>query len=133
MKKNAILLALAVLASASIVGAGESQAAAKSGGGCKSSPWSLSVPAGSGTASATIVQAPEDHIWRVGVGRVPQDAMLVIEYESVKGLKGELVLQSGAAQFVEGSSVTMRLQRDAKGGKLAIAGTYQIKCGKQRL
>lgn len=131
MKKNAILFALAVLASASI--AGESQAAAKSGGGCKSSPWSLSVPAGSGAASATILQSPEDHIWRVGVGRVPQDAMLVIEYENVKGIKGELVLQSGAAQFVEGSSVTMRLQRDAKGSKLAIAGTYQIKCGKQRL
>jgi hypothetical protein len=96
---------------------------------CKASRWSLALPAGSSDESAVIVDGSQDETWRVGVGGVPPGVMLVIEYRSTIGIKGELVLQSGAAQFVEGSRVTMHLRRvSGQGGKVAIAGTYQVKC-----
>ncbi|MCX5512063.1 hypothetical protein C3941_08345 [Kaistia algarum] len=97
---------------------------------CKASKWTLALPAGSSDESATIVETPENKTWRVGVGGLPPSVMLVIEYKSTVGTKGELVLQSGAAQFVEGASVTMHLRRvGGEGGKaVAVAGTYQVKC-----
>lgn len=96
---------------------------------CKAAKWSLALPAGSSDQSATIVDGAENKIWRVGVGGLPPSVMLVIEYRSTVGTKGELVLQSGAAQFVEGAAVTMHLRRvSGEGGKVAVAGTYQVKC-----
>lgn len=103
--------------------------AAEKNPGCKASKWSLALPAGSSDVSAVIVEGAENQVWRVGVGGVPPSVLLVIEYRSSVGTKGELVLQSGAAQFVEGASVTMHLRRvGGEGGKVAIAGTYQVKC-----
>jgi hypothetical protein len=96
---------------------------------CKSSRWSLTLPQGSTDQSTVIIDGAENQIWRVGAGGVPGSAMLIIEYRSTSGIKGELVLQSGAAEFVEGSTVTMHLRRMApQSGAIAVAGTYGLKC-----
>lgn len=96
---------------------------------CKSTRWSLALPAGSSDESKVIVDNPDNKVWRVGAGGVPPSVMLVIEYRSTNGTKGELVLQSGRAEFVEGSTVTMHLRR-VGGGRdgVSVAGTYQVKC-----
>lgn len=128
MTRLSLLIGSATIAIAAM--AGTAQAAAKDPA-CKPTKWTLAVPQGMDQADAVIVETPENHIWRVGVGGVPADAMLIIEYRSTVGTKGEVVLNSGAAELVNGSSVTMRLKRgSAAAAKLAVAGTYNIKCGK---
>ena len=127
MKPYALLFALAVVPVASLLGTGDSQAA--QGAGCKASRWSLSLPQGQASAESVIIDVPENKVWRVSAGRVPANATLVIEYRSTIGTTGEVALDSGGAQLVEGSSVTMRLIRgQAKGAQLAVGGSYQIKC-----
>lgn len=96
---------------------------------CKATRWSLALPAGSSDESEVIIDGADNKVWRVGAGGVPPSVMLVIEYRSTNGTKGELVLQSGRAEFVEGSTVTMHLRRVSSGqDKVAVAGTYQVKC-----
>ncbi len=124
-------IAAAVLAACCLAGAGSAEAAAKDPA-CKPTKWTLSVPQGMDQGEAVIAEAPENHVWRVGVGGVPASSMLIIEYKSTVGTKGEVVLSSGAAELVEGSSITMRLKRSAAAAAkaVAVAGTYNIKCGK---
>lgn len=123
------LLFATVLAVAALAGPGSASAAKDPA--CKSTKWTLAVPQGMSEGEAVIVEAPENRIWRVGVGSVPANAMLIIEYKSTVGSKGEVVLNSGAAELVEGSTVTMRLKRgSAASAQLAVAGTYGLKCGK---
>ncbi|SHE59113.1 hypothetical protein SAMN02745157_0515 [Kaistia soli DSM 19436] len=129
MTRLAPLLAAAV-SIACLAGAGTAEAAAKDPA-CRPTKWTLSVPQGMSEGQAVIAESPENHVWRVGVGGVPADAMLIIEYKSTVGTKGEVVLNSGAAELVQGSIVTMRLKRSGMGAKgVAVAGTYNIKCGK---
>jgi len=97
---------------------------------CKQTRWTLQVPQGMSEGEAVIIESPENHVWRVGVGGVPPDAMLIIEYKSTVGSKGEVVLNSGAAELVEGATVTMRLKRDSSMKGVAVAGTFNMKCGK---
>jgi len=129
MFRSSLLLAAAAVSFACLAG-GTAAAAAKDPA-CRPAKWTLSVPQGMSEGEALIAESPENHIWRVGVGGVPADAMLIIEYKSTVGTKGEVVLNSGAAELVQGSSVTMRLKRSGMGAKgVAVAGTYNIKCGK---
>lgn len=122
-----IQTAAAVLAALAVLPSLPASAAAKDPA-CRASSWTLSLPPGSSDQSAVIVEGAENHIWRVGVGGMPASVMLVIEYRSTVGTSGELVLQSGAAQFVEGSTVTMHLRRLSGNAKVNVAGTYQVKC-----
>ena len=129
MSHHAPLLAAALVTFACLAGAGSAEAAKNPA--CKPTRWTLTVPQGSAQGEAVIVEVPENHVWRVGVGGVPAAAMLIIEYKSTVGTKGEVVLNSGAAELVDGATVTMRLKRSGDAAKaIAVAGTYNIKCGK---
>lgn len=127
---------LMLLAAAGIFGsaiAAALPAAAKTAAdpACKPARWTLAVPAGMSEAETQIIEVPEDHIWRVAVNGVPADSMLIIEYTKQVGTKGEVVLNAGGAELVEGTVVSMQLRRS--GGKLGatqITGTYNMKCGK---
>lgn len=122
------VIAAAIAAALSTVPVLPASAAAKDPS-CQATRWSLSLPAGSSDESKVIIDSPDNKVWRVGAGGVPPSVMLVIEYRSANGAKGELVLQSGRAEFVEGASVTMHLRRVGSGRDgVAVAGTYQVKC-----
>ena len=128
MPRRFTRLAAAALATAAVFGPAAAFAAKDPA--CKQTRWSLQVPQGMSEGEAVIIQSPENHVWRVGVGGVPADAMLIIEYRSTVGSKGEVVLSSGAAELVEGATVTMRLKRDSSLKGVAVAGTWNMKCGK---
>lgn len=122
--------ALSLLTAAALAGAAAipAPAAAAKDPACKATQWNLALPAGVSDQTVQIIDSAENRIWRVGVGSVPASVMLVIEYGSTVGTSGELVLQSGAAQFVEGARVSMHLRRMSGNAKVAVAGTYQLKC-----
>lgn len=128
MNKSALSSRLVATAFAAAVVFGPVAAFAAKDPACKQTKWSLQVPQGMSEGEAVIIESPENHVWRVGVGGVPADAMLIIEYKSTVGSKGEVVLNAGAAELVEGATVTMRLKRDATQKGVAIAGTYNMKC-----
>jgi len=120
------LIAIPLLTAAALAAA--TPAFAAKDAACKSTRWSLNLPSGSQDQSTTVVDGAEDRIWRVGVGGLPPGVMLVIEYRNTIGIKGELVLQPGEAQLVEGSTVTMHLRRVSGSGAAAAAGSFNAKC-----
>ncbi len=122
----------AALVAAAILAAGAGSAEAAKDPACKPTKWTLNLPSGMDQGEAVIAETPENHVWRVGVGGVPADAMLIIEYKSTVGTKGEVVLNPGAAELVDGATITMRLKRGGATSQkaIAVAGTYNIKCGK---
>jgi hypothetical protein len=134
MIRRAPLLAFGLVLVAAAAAPPQAEAASKAaakGGACQGTRWTLTLPAGSSDASAVIMDGQESRIWRVGVGAVPAQAQLVIEYKAPNGTGGEVVLLSGAAELVDGSSVSMHLRRGSAGsGKITVSGLVGPKCGK---
>jgi hypothetical protein len=126
-----MLLAAAGIVASAFVSAVPASAKAPADPACKPTRWTLAVPAGMSEAETQIVEVPEDHIWRVAANGVPADAMLIIEYKKQVGTKGEVVLNAGGAELVEGTTVSVQLRRTGgKMGAVQISGNYNMKCGK---
>lgn len=99
---------------------------------CKPAPWTLNLPAGMSQTQTQIISVSDDHIWRVAANSVPADVMLVVEYKKQVGTTGEVVLNSGAAELVEGTTVSVHVRREGgKLGAIVISGVSNMKCGKK--